>query len=114
MAPPYPLAVDRRGIRYTLLEPPSPFRARFTFSGTFESAEVLWDATLFALGDPDPTDANDVRRDYLEIGGPTGLGRQLTVALGVPAIDDATILRTIIMIRQYRRLRPGRIGFGRP
>jgi hypothetical protein len=34
------------------------------------------------------------------------------VGLAVPLIDAATVLRSMIMIRNYKRLRPGRHEFG--
>jgi hypothetical protein len=113
MPAPYPQSVGRHGICYTLLEPLGPRQARFTFRGRFQSAAVLWDTTLIALGAPGPTDTDRQRRDYIEIGGPVGDRRPLTVALAIPAIDEAAVLRTIIMIRQYKRLRAGRMLFGR-
>lgn len=117
MPAPFPRVVDHRGIRYTLLEPPTPNRARFTFTGPFESAEVIWDATLLALPGSLSLDAESAahapRPDYIDVGEPGEFGRRLVVALTVPAIDDAVILRTIIMIRQYRRLHRGRHDFSR-
>lgn len=116
MPAPFPRAVDRHGIRYTLLEPPTPDRVRFSFTGPFESAEVTWDATLLALPgsstDPQST-ADTPRPDYIDVGEPGEQGRRLVVALAIPVIDDAAILRTIIMVRQYRRLRRGRHDFSR-
>ena len=107
---PFPLARELSGIRFTLLEPLAPSRARFTFAGVFESEEVTWDATLRAL--PGRLSPADPRPDYIEVGEAGDRGRRLEVALSVAEIDEATILRTILMIRQYRRLRRGRHGFG--
>lgn len=115
MPAPFPKAVERHGICYTLLESPTPNRARFTFTGPFEFEDVIWDTTLLALpgcSSPSPGPAADKPRpDYIEVGEPGEHGRRLVVALAIPVIDEATILRTIIMIRQYRRLRPGRHAF---
>lgn len=111
MSPSFPRTVERHGIRYTLLEAPTPNRARFTFTGPFESEEVTWDTTLLALPGASPMDPDSPRPDYIDVGETGELGRRLTVALAVTAIDDAVILRTIIMIRQYRRLHHGRHGF---
>lgn len=110
MSPPFPRTEERHGIRFTLLEPLAPSRARFTFTGAFESEEVTWDATLLAL--PGRVSPADPRPDYIEVGETSDHGRRLEVALSVAEIDEATILRTIIMIRQYRRLRRGRHHFG--
>lgn len=99
----YPRDIEQHGIRYTLLEPLRPERARFSFSGPFENREIRWDATLVA-----PTSGHS----YMEIGAETTGGRGVLVGLAIPAIDAAVVLRTIIMIRQYKRLRPGRHEFG--
>lgn len=102
-SPGYPRDIEQHGIRYTLLEPLRPDRARFSFSGPFENREILWDATLVALA---------VGRSYIEIGAKTVGGRAVHVGLAIPAIDPAAVLRTIVMLRQYKRLRTGRHEFG--
>ena len=135
MAQPYPLAREFHGIRYNLLAPPEPSQARFAFTGRrppwmaevrntqeqffrFQNQEIRWDTTLITLahyhaeqpGSAQPT----VRTAFLEIGGETAHGRAIRVALDIPVIDEAAILRTIIMIRNYKRLHPGRHEFGIP
>ncbi len=101
--PGYPLDIEQHGIRYTLLEPLRPDRARFSFSGPFENREIRWDATLVALASG---------RSYMDIGAETAGGRGVQVGLAIPAIDAAVVLRTIVMLRQYKRLRVGRHEFG--
>ena len=118
MAPPYPLAREFHGIRYTLLAPPESSQARFAFTGSFQNQEIRWDTTLITLAHyhaEQPESAQPtVRTAFLEIGGQTEHGRAIRVALDIPVIDEAAILRTIIMIRNYKRLRPGRHEFGIP
>jgi hypothetical protein len=84
----------------------------------FQNQEIVWDATLVTLAhyyaeQPEPAQP-EVRRAFLEIGGLTAHGRAIRVALDIPVIDEAVILRTIIMIRNYKRLHPGRHEFGEP
>lgn len=103
----FPQTFARHGLRYTLLEPLRPDRARFTFRGPFLGREIEWDATLSRLSDT-------AVLPYIEIGAEGRDGRTLHVALAIPVVDEAALLRTIIMIRQYKRLRPGRHVFGEP
>jgi hypothetical protein len=118
MAQPYPLAREFHGIRYNLLAPPEPSQARFAFTGSFQNQEIRWDTTLVTLAHYHAAQPESVqpmmRTAFLEIGGETAHGRAIRVALDIPVIDEATILRTIIMIRNYKRLHPGRHEFGIP
>jgi hypothetical protein len=115
---PYPLAREFQGIQYSLLAPPLPGQAQFIFTGVFQNQSVVWDTTLLTLAQfhaqqPEsirPT----VRSAFLEIGGETARGRAIRVALDIPRIDEPAILRTIIMIRNYKRLHLGRHEFGEP
>ncbi|MCK7581424.1 MAG: hypothetical protein MZV65_41195 [Chromatiales bacterium] len=79
---------------------------------------VVWDTTcsLAQFYAEQPESAQPVVHSaFLEIGGETALaGAPLDVALDIPQIDEPTILRTIIMIRNYKRLHPGRHEFGEP
>lgn len=114
--PRYPLAREFRGISYSLVTAPAPERVRFAFSGSFQGRELTWDATLLTLAryhaeQPDAA-LSVMRAAFLEIGDETALGRAIRVALDIPVIDEAVILRTIIMVRNYKRLHPGRHEFG--
>ena len=84
----------------------------------FQNQEVVWDTTLLTLahyhtGQPKSAQPT-VRTAFMEIGDETACGRAIHVALDIPHIDEPAILRTIIMIRHYKRLRPGRHEFGEP
>jgi len=83
-----------------------------TFSGNFDGSRVVWNACVRTINDfarhheitDDPRQYIDISRDgdvyYLEVG------------LNVAIIDKATIQRTIIMIRNYKRLSLGRHEYG--
>jgi len=118
MSQAYPLARAFRGIQFTLLAAPEPGQASFTFTGNFRNQEIVWHATLQTLTHyhaGQPASAHPVERSaFLEIGEASAGGRAIRVALDIPRIDEAAILRTIIMIRQYKRLKPGRHEFGVP
>lgn len=99
------------------MEPATPARVRFTFIGRFNNAELLWDATLTALAYPTHDGglpARCERRQYIEISAMTSHGRAIAIGLEIPYIDEVVIKRTIIMVRQYKRLRLGRHEFGEP
>jgi hypothetical protein len=118
MNPPYPLARETHGIRYNLIAPPDAGQAHFTFTGKFQNQDVVWDTTLITLShfhaqQPDSIHAI-VRCAFMEISGETEYGRALRVTLDIPHIDEPAILRTIIMVRNYKRLHPGRHEFGEP
>ena len=118
MTQPYPLAREFHGIHFSLLAPPDSGQARFTFTGSFQNKAIVWDTTLLTLARyhaEQPKSAQPaVRTAFLEIGGETARGRAIRVALDIPRIDEPAILRTIIMIRNYKRLYPGRHEFGEP
>ena len=114
----YPLARERHGIRYTLLAAPDSGQAHFTFTGNFQNQEIVWDATFLTLacyhsGQP-ASSQPVVRSAFLEIGDATPHGRAIRIALDIAEIDEPAILRSIIMIRNYKRLHPGRHEFGEP
>lgn len=95
------------GEDYELLEALTPQRARFRFIGSFSGREVIWDTTLVALG------CVGVKQ-YLEIGAATGEQRPIEVGLLVDELGTAAIQKTIIMIRNYRRLHEGRHEYAGP
>lgn len=114
----YPCQRALRGIQFTLLQPVLPQQARFAFAGRFAGQEMNWDATLLTLDawhkSQPPTTHPVRRRSFIEIDAAATQGRDVRIVLDVPAIDEAVILRTIIMLRQYKRLRIGRHEFGVP
>jgi len=114
----YPLAREFQGLSYSLLAAPGAEQARFVFSGNFQGEPIIWDATLLTLAryhaDEPETGQSVVRSAFMEIGGKTAHGRAIRVVLDIPLIDEVAILRTIIMVRNYKRLHSGRHEFGEP
>ena len=69
---------------------------------------MWWKAQLTALA---ATDA--CAPQYLDIGaGPEPGGLPIRIGLGVQRIDRPTVIKAIIMVRNYKRLRVGRHEFG--
>lgn len=89
----------------TLLGEPGGCELRVQFSGPFEGRQVRWDATLISL-------PQGQQRNYIEIGEERAEGIALTVGLNVPLIDLPTLRKTMMMIRQYKRLSRGRHEYG--
>ncbi len=74
------------------------------FAGAFAGREVCWNAVIRRIGAD--------QRCYIEVGEETPDGIALEIGLTVARIDAPTVLKTITMIRQYRRLRGGRHEWG--
>lgn len=98
--------LQREGIEYRLIEEPSEAEARFEFVGRFDGRPVIWLTRLSAL--KAMSDDTGDRMQYIEIGHETDGRRELAVGLNLAHIDPPAILKTVIMIRNYKRLREGR------
>jgi len=94
---------------YELVGQTSPDRAHIRFGGRFQGQNVTWDATVIAL------DAYPRRHlhspQYIEIGAARGTRVPITIGLHVAMIDVPTLTKTVVMIRNYRRLQEGRHEF---
>ncbi|HEY0721956.1 MAG TPA: hypothetical protein VGE50_11970 [Gammaproteobacteria bacterium] len=88
----------------TLLDPAGGPQVRLRFQGPFEGRTVTWDATFRT--------ARQKQSNAIEIGVEGAEGLPLTVTLNLPCIDLPAIRKTVIMIRQYKRLHYGRHEFG--
>lgn len=91
-----------------ICETPLPsMQAQVRFIGNFKGQATLWDMELQALGD-----CATQQPSFMDIGETGERGRRIKVGLGVAHIDEAVILKSIIMIRNYKKLRPGRHEWG--
>ena len=81
--------------------------ARIRFIGRFQNEDVVWDAHLVALASLDPE-----APQFLEIDPPDAHGVPIRIGLNVPRIDRPTVMKTLIMVRNYKLLRAGRHEFG--
>lgn len=108
-------------IAYTLHQRRSPEHVEVQFSGTLLNQAVTWHAHIRTLRDyclhvlytphESPLTTRIQAQPFIDIKIQNNT-HHLTVALNLPVIDDAVILRTIIMIRQYKRLQTGRHQYG--
>jgi hypothetical protein len=108
------------GEAFVLLGELQDQRARLRFSGRFEAAEVVWDCEFVTLQSEQrrhtgaPRAEPDRLRSFIDIGAPGEQGVPLRVGLDLVRIDRPAILKMIVMIRNYKRLRRGRHEFGAP
>jgi hypothetical protein len=98
-----------------LLDKPGGTQLRLRFRGPFEGNEVTWNARLITLDTwqkmhPDTS----IRQNFIDIGEKTAEGIAITVGLQVECIDLPTVRKTMMMVRQYKRLRPGCHLYGPP
>lgn len=92
--------------------------AYIRFTSLFNGNTVQWDAHIMTLDwyvENYPENLADTARQFIEI----SRGKQenepsLEVALATTKIDHPTILKTIIMIQNYKRLAIGRHEYGEP
>ena len=95
------------GADYLCESPLGGTALRVRFIGHFEGQEVVWDAELNALAA-----TNSEARQFIDIGAPSARGIPITIGLRVNCIDRPTLLKTLILVLCYKRLRTGRHEFG--
>jgi len=111
----------REGKPYIALEPPGGTRIRIRFIGPYLGKEVIWESTLMTLeefycnlyGSTEQLTATPVKlRPFIDISRARGNSMLLTAVLNIGVLDEPAVQKTIIMIRNYKRLREGRHEFG--
>ena len=118
---PPPLASNQRQFDYKILSPLGGQTAHIQFKGPFQDQEIKWDTHLITLrelyrqgiaeGRYSEKDTVSLLQ-YIEINEKDASEFSLTVGIDVPTIDTPTVLKTIIMIHNYKRLRLGRHEYG--
>lgn len=93
------------GVDYLCSTPLGGTAARMRFIGQLQQREVVWDAEIIALGADEAT-------QFIDVGAPGPQGIAIRIGLKVDRIDRPTLLKTLIMVRNYKRLRSGRHAFG--
>ena len=112
-----PLTSYQRQFDYKALSPLGGQTAHFQFKGAFQGQEILWDTHLITLreiyrqglAEGKYSENNLVSLlQYIEINEKDAAELSLTVGINVATIDTPTVLKTMIMIHNYKRLRHGR------
>lgn len=102
------------GEPFLLLSDSSSEQAHLRFNGRFLGAEVVWDCFFVTLESELQLYKLPSIRCFIEIGPAGKHGVPLRVGLNIARIERADILKMMVMIRNYRRLRRGRLEFGEP
>ena len=91
-------------------------KASVRFLGPFHGRQVAWNMTLCALqgarGEPRSTLPGGSCRSFMEIAAAPDGAFALTVGLDLAVIDEPTIRKTLIMVRNFKRLAIGRHEWG--
>jgi hypothetical protein len=106
------LSKQRRS--YELLSPLGETVCHLRFTGPYEGNLIIWDAHLLTLAYYVRHHVPHIpqQRQFIEVGEKGAQGRFIRIGLNLPIIDEPVILKTLIMIRQYKRLAFGRHEFG--
>lgn len=112
--------LQKLGTDFICATPLPAISAGVMFLGPFQGKVVVWNMTLTSLGQlkkiaDDVTEISSLQspcQPFIEIAKGNDDVFPLQVVLDVAAIDEATIKKSIIMIRNYKRLAVGRMAFG--
>jgi len=104
--------ITKNEISYQLVNRTDDQRCHFRFCGKFAGQKITWDAELGTLAWHASQTGQKKLQQFIEVGEVNDQGRKIIIALNLPCIDEPAILKTIIMIRQYKRLNPGRHEYG--
>ena len=104
----------KRSQKFELLSPLGETICHLRFTGPFLGAQIIWDAYLQTLSYYVSKRSLQDRsaRQFIEVGDSGEFGRLIHIGLNLPIIDEPVILKSLIMVRQYKRLVPGRHEFG--
>lgn len=103
---------------YAAISPLGEKHCHIRFSGPFAGETINWDARLYCLDYYVAHCLTNIIqwpvkiRQFIRVGDAQEYGRQLEIGLNVTSIDEPTIFKTIIMIRQYKRLNYGQHDYG--
>ncbi len=90
--------------------------ARIRFTGTYQGTTVVWDVTVMTLAFYNAHQARNnkpaAHRQFIDIAQTDNTLRKIEIGLELEIIDTPTLLKTMVMVRKYKRLRAGRREFG--
>jgi hypothetical protein len=116
----FKIQIANLGTDFVCQTPLPATSASISFLGPFQGQAILWNMTLATLahwqlhgnGSAPGAGGELFKRPFIEIAEGIGAVFQLRVGLELEHIDEPVIKKTIIMIRNYKRLALGRIEFG--
>lgn len=105
--------------RYEIISQDADDHVQLLIHGAYQQPDVVWQAEIFTLAayyrythPSQPLTKNIKLRQFIDIDNRSNDRPKLSVALNVHKIDKPAILKTVIMINQYRNLRPGKHEYG--
>ncbi len=101
---------------YEALEPLGGQTTLVRFTGPLQGRDIVWNVRLITLAHHYQTVSCSERlqgvRQFIAVGpSANGVG-SATIALNLSRIDEPAVLKTIIMVRQWKQLGPGRHEYG--
>lgn len=106
---------------YRLLQPIQPQLARFCFQATFQQQPITWQVELITLqhyyelcleeGIYLPEESVSLQQ-FIEIPQTVTELHPVRIALAIEEVNRANLLKTIIMLSNYKRLQIGRHTYG--
>ena len=109
--------LEKQGIDYLVVDRVSDKHVSVKFLGQFKQQTVVWDAIIRTLTDyyeaelKQITDQNVELKQFIDIE-KKDTCYKIMLVLNLDKIDQATIQKSIIMVRQYKRLGIGRHEYG--
>lgn len=105
------------GKDYVIRSPAPAERVDVEVWGAFQGRPVRWQVELMTLRAYHGLCVQRGRqtesvRPFLDVGEAEGDTRPIRVGLDVPIIDQATVIKAVIMILKYKRLHVGRHEYG--
>ena len=101
---------------YEALEPLGGQTARIRCTGTLQGTTIIWEVRLMTLRHYYQTLSKAERRhgirQFIEVEPLSDGVSSATIGLNLSRIDEPAVLKTIIMLRQWKRLKPGRHRYG--
>lgn len=107
--------LEKERIDYLHMTPPQDACVQIRFIGTFAGRPVIWDAKIMTLVHPDAAAVGSSHapgnHQFIEIDNDGDATRGIRIGLSLGRINEPAILKTIIMIRKYKRLHTGYHAF---
>lgn len=99
---------------YTLIHQPDAHYAHLTFNGLFLGNSVTWDTHFYTLQGfyPDEDVNLDNIKQFIDIETISTDKMKLTIVLRISDINNSSIQKMMIMIKQYKALSLGRHEYG--
>ena len=106
------------GHDFECLTPMNQAAVQFRFVGKFIDESVIWDAHLYTLAYyvyevAKLSQKGTSIRQFIHVGDVDNMGRKIEIGLNLSLIDRPAIIKTMIMVRQYKRLTNGRHEYGK-